>query len=576
MTLRIMAAVGLVASFVAASSTASAADLPAREAAPVLVAQPAFTWTGVYLGAFVGGGSGVIDVRSPTGSTLYGDTVRTPFIEGGGQIGYNYQIATTPWMLGVEADGGAVGFNGTNTCGARGGFFVPYNCQAIGTAMATGTGRVGYAFGAEGRTLAYVKGGVAALFEERDVSSTNSPKLGGPFVTTNGGAQVGFTVGAGLEQALSNAWSLKVEYDYTDLGSAGLGYPQSQIESNFRYSVTPPGQTSDRQSLHELKVGLNYHIGAAPGRWNALDEIAPIPTATLAPGYAFDSGYSFEAGGRYWYSFGQFQRDLGSRTSSTSPISRLTYRSDDNSGEAYGRIETPYRVFVKGFVGAGGAAGGSQNDEDFQLGRNIPYSNTISPNLTGSLDYATIDIGYSLLKNRRSNLGVFVGYNYDRDDKILYGCQQIANPNSDCTSGTTAGLPFFQQNERYDSIRLGLNGDMWIGRFRVQADAAYLPFVGFNGVDTHFQRFNVLDQTSPEFGRGQGVQLELIAAYYLTPNVSVGVGGRYWGMWLPTATTNDFGLGIFNDAVRAERYGVTAQLGYRFDSLAAVPVVAKY
>ena len=55
--------------------------------------------------------------------------------------------------------------------------------------------------------------------------------------------------------------------------------------------------------------------------------------------------------------------------------------------------------------------------------------------------------------------------------------------------------------------------------------------MNFNGLDTHWQR----DIQFPSWSHGgQGVQLEGLLSYYVTPTFSIGVGGRYWGMW----TTN--------------------------------------
>jgi len=71
---------------------------------------------------------------------------------------------------------------------------------------------------------------------------------------------------------------------------------------------------------------------------------------------------------RYMYSWGQFHKDLGQPAVSASPsissISRLTY--DDmrtNSGEFFARLDTPWDVFIKGFIGGGRTNSGHMNDE---------------------------------------------------------------------------------------------------------------------------------------------------------------------------------------------------------------------
>lgn len=75
------------------------------------------------------------------------------------QIGYNWQ--TNSWVCSVELDASAAVSEGTNTCLAASGFVVSTNCKAGPNVFATGTGRAGYALGAEGHKLAYMKCGTA-------------------------------------------------------------------------------------------------------------------------------------------------------------------------------------------------------------------------------------------------------------------------------------------------------------------------------------------------------------------------------------------------------------------------------
>jgi opacity protein-like surface antigen len=83
------------------------------------------------------------------------------------------------------------------------------------------------------RWLIYGKAGVAwANFSETDNSTVNLnlTGIGGPSISTpffsgtgTGGNQdrdrVGWTVGTGIERAIWNNWSVKVEYDYLDFGT---------------------------------------------------------------------------------------------------------------------------------------------------------------------------------------------------------------------------------------------------------------------------------------------------------------------------------------------------------------------
>jgi hypothetical protein len=58
--------------------------------------------------------------------------------------------------------------------------------------------------------------------------------------------------------------------------------------------------------------------------------------------------------------------------------------------------------------------------------------------------------------------------------------------------------------------------------------------VQLRGTDAHLLRIgnDVGDFTGaiPETGTGQGYQLEAVLSYQLTPNASIGIGGRYWHM----------------------------------------------
>jgi outer membrane immunogenic protein len=109
----------------------------------------------------------------------------------------------------------------------------------FGTARA----RIGYA---ADRVLWYATGGVAWGTNEVGAS------LAAPGLFLAGTASdthVGWTVGAGVEWALVDNWTAKVEYLYLDLGNASyLGGPAA---GGFNVDLT----------AHTVKVGLNYRFG---------------------------------------------------------------------------------------------------------------------------------------------------------------------------------------------------------------------------------------------------------------------------------------------------------------------------
>jgi opacity protein-like surface antigen len=145
----------------------------------------------------------------------------------------------------------------------------PYSGSAINTtcrvrpeATSTFTGRFGYAAGTDGRTLLYVKGGLAWADSRVDMSF-NVP------ITSNSSNYLGLwggTAGAGVEYALTRAWSLFAEYDYLGFGSTNVANLGSVTVSPFGVitGVVPPGSSGVTQNIQEFKLGLNYKLGADP------------------------------------------------------------------------------------------------------------------------------------------------------------------------------------------------------------------------------------------------------------------------------------------------------------------------
>jgi len=544
---------------VSLASQVHAADMPVK-AVPYVAP---WSWNGSYVGIHAGAALGFSRVSDPYGASIFGDTIRTPGFLLGLQVGHNWQAPGSNFVWGVEGDLSWLDAEGTNTCFAANGMITSSNCRARPDFTGTLTGRIGVATGTAGRTLLYAKGGAAFLHNRLD-ATTNWGFGVFPITTTSASPTTwGWTIGAGIEQAVSPVWSVKLEYDYLDFGNASLTTPAS-------FSTTPAGAVtavpsataSVRQDMHQVKIGLNYKIGADP--WARFDS-ANMAFAS-APRLA--SGWAFEPGARYWYSSGRFQKDLPSgNTSSTSLISRLTY--DDltaNSGELFARLDTPWNIFLKGNIGLGRISGGKMNDEDWGLITLAPFtgcSNTFS-NLSGTrMNYATIGAGFDLLRGPGYKIGGFVGYNHIYEQYAATDCNQIASPTSGICSPMIAGVPVITETDKWDSLRVGLATVNWLTpQVKLTGDIAYLPYVKFSGVDNHWLRALVIDES----GKGRGVQLEAILSYYVTPQFSLGVGGRYWAMWTRTGSDAFNGVPINRtDTYRYERYGVLLQAAYKFD-----------
>jgi opacity protein-like surface antigen len=558
---------------------------------PLVYAPVLYSWTGFYIGAHVGGALGIAKFDDPFGSPIYGDSVRSPAFVGGGQIGYNWQVPGSRWVLGAEADGSIIESDGGNTCFAVSAATINTTCRVRPQAISTLTGRVGYVFGPAGRTLIYAKGGLAWARDRIDMAVNTAAdefQFGGVpravFASIPSNSQSvnlwGGTVGVGVEYALNPAWSLRAEYDYVglsgnvaNLGSANLS---PILSAPFTIlAVTPPGTSGVSQSFQEVKLGLNYKWGADPWAtgWNTGLGIPSVLPAT---------GWEVEGGGRYFGSWGQFKKTFGLLESLGAPqisdLSRLTYDNmQTHSGEFFGRIETPWNLFIKGNIGGGGTYDGHMNDEDnviFLSPIVAAYSNTLSPSVTGQIRYGTIDGGFDFLRGAGYTVGVFAGYFTFNQFMNAFGCVPVASINCTPNPIPTSGSPVITEDDKWRATRVGVAAEaMLTERVKVAGEAVYLPWVWFKGLDQHFfANTGVLAEVFPTTGRGSGVQLEVQLSYYLTPQWSVGVGGRYWGMWTKPdgQLTCTFGCGppppqpqFFRAQV--EQLGAFVQTSYKFD-----------
>ena len=579
-----------------AMSAAGAADMPPPRPVPQ---PPAWSWEGLYIGVHSGALWSGAQFSNPFGASMYGDLVDVPGYLTGAQIGFNWMVAPG-WVAGIEADASFVSSDGSNTCLQFARDFIGSNCRVNTRGMGTFTGRLGVTAGPAGRTLLYGKGGLAWISNQMALQVNHLPE-GASFpqgATGTTYTQWGWTIGAGVEQALTAAWSLKLEYDYLRFADKDVTTPASIVVNPGNGSIAQviaAASSTVRQDAHLFKLGLNYKWGADPwSAWSApWAAWAPASAATAAvpvkgiykgpppASPAWAAGWELEVGGRYWLSTGRFQWD--NFASPDVAISRLTYsRMVGHSGELFGRVDTPLNVFVKGFIGGGSITRGQMNDEDWGLtdpGFVTGYTNTLSDPVKGPIGYATADIGFDALRGPGYKAGPFVGYNYFREVLNAYGCAQTANPAAGiCTPSVPATVLVITQTAKWQSLRIGYAADtMLTESVKIGGDVAYLPYVAFDGRDDHWLRDTrtFFDQRSRN---GRGVQAELLVSYLVTPSFSLGVGGRYWAMWTQqgefTCTGCPGGAAPPNPSKNTtERYGVFFQGAYRFDS--PVVVTAK-
>jgi len=235
----------------------TSASMPTK--APVL-ASGAMDWTGFYVGAHLGGGWSDDRWSDPFASTVgaggfvnvagFGDITRATGPLGGGQIGANWQAGS--WVLGVQADASAADIIGQNSCfTGLGGVLCGRTIHALGTL----TGRVGYAWD---RLLAYVKGGGAWVDTTYSVfGNTDALSLGSGRTTLN---SWGWTIGAGVEYAITDHWTTFAEYDHIGLPSTTVPFPTVAVINAATIAV--------KQSVDLFKVGVNYKFDFGP--WAAV------------------------------------------------------------------------------------------------------------------------------------------------------------------------------------------------------------------------------------------------------------------------------------------------------------------
>jgi hypothetical protein len=251
----------------------------------------------------------------------------------------------------------------------------------------------------------------------------------------------------------------------------------------------------------------------------------PIPSAQM------------EFGLRFWYGNAKTSKSLFAPPSlSDQMVSRLTYSGlNTYSGELYGRIASWNGWYVKGYVGGGDIKGGHLQDEDFppiDLGFIISndFSSTTSNQHSGTLVYASGDLGYDVMRGGSYRVGLFAGYHYFNEQVKAFGCTQMAGNPFICQPSIPASVEGITQDNQWQAVRLGLDGSVFIGdRFTFSAEAVWLPYAILNGVDDHLLRSD-LGGGINEDGTGHGYQFEALLSYKVTPFSSVGVGGRYWHM----------------------------------------------
>lgn len=215
----------------ATAGSALAADLPYGQD-PNAYAQPVpiFTWSGLYLGGQIGYGFGTsaISAWSP-GYSISGVSYNPNGVLGGAHVGYNLQFNQI--VLGVEGD-----VDGTGVSRSYG--FGPVTYQTRIPVEGTIRGRLGFALD---RALLYVVGGVAFA----SVTNNYQSFLGYDSI---GKSVAGWTIGGGVEYALTNNWSVRAEYRYINFGSS----------TDYTFTAGPGAGVNHTLTTNDVRVGFSY------------------------------------------------------------------------------------------------------------------------------------------------------------------------------------------------------------------------------------------------------------------------------------------------------------------------------
>jgi outer membrane immunogenic protein len=264
---KIIAGAAIVAFALAGVTAASAADLPARTytKAPVYV-DPGFNWSGFYVGGNVGYSWGrsrnsetLSQLNSGVGLATATGTNNVDGVIGGGQFGYNWQMAN--WLFGLETDIQGSGERGSST-------FTCVGCADSGSNITTsltqkldwfGTARARAGILATPTLLLYGTGGFAYGEVKTGGSITGVNPSGAVINTTFPGTsstRAGWTAGAGVEGRIVGNWTWKLEYLYMDLGTVSAGPIATGITVPRR--VEGGASYSSHFTDNILRVGVNY------------------------------------------------------------------------------------------------------------------------------------------------------------------------------------------------------------------------------------------------------------------------------------------------------------------------------
>ena len=243
------------AAILSASSAFSADAIIYTDVSPIAPVS-AYDWSGAYLGLNFGYAGG--KAKHPYGITFQAESLggsldmNSSGFFGGVQAGWNFQ--SDQMVYGLEADFQGANIEGTTRVSLNEGAS-SLNGEAGTKLNWFGTVRARLGYTVTDRFLAYATGGLAYGSTKSFMNGQMTCAANGQVICTGSfdesvkKTKAGWTVGAGVEYAVTNNWSVKTEYLYTDLGKANV----------FSFNDLGMNATIDRKfNFHTARIGFNY------------------------------------------------------------------------------------------------------------------------------------------------------------------------------------------------------------------------------------------------------------------------------------------------------------------------------
>lgn len=223
------------------TAPAAAADLILIPPPPVVIEPELFSWTSCYVGLHLNYDKATTSERFPFSD--YQTESTGPGI--GGQLGCDFQLDDSPFVLGVVVDATAQNKTGSTD--------IPLTTpqQTLETSVPLVASIRGRAGVAADTTLFYATGGLALAHV------SNTLTVGTGYEETASATHFGWTVGAGIETMLTDNISIFAEYLYADLGRQDYTFPGA----DFSGTGNPPIDTLAFDLIdHSIKVGVNWRF----------------------------------------------------------------------------------------------------------------------------------------------------------------------------------------------------------------------------------------------------------------------------------------------------------------------------